>query len=254
MPATRNKGDSQPPPPPPPSTPNHGAWTQNNGQWVWTPNATPDQGLVKQYGYGSLTDIRSDPSGTLNHGAWTPQHGGGWTWTWGANPDPNLAKTWGDGALSNPNQTPQGGGGVATPPPPDVTPPDISDTWGGDAPSVTGTLPPPPDGTPQTVTQPPSHSPYVVSPGGIRNAENVLLGQIDTAISQYDDLKASVEQSATENLYPDGATRAQLLAIEHNLLLNIGDALQLAGQYVSMLNYSAQNYAHADIGSFLPQS
>ena len=249
MPATRPK-DSQPPPP----TPHLGAWTQQDNHWTWNPTGTPDPSLVSQYGNEALTDIRRDPGGTLNYGSWTPVHGGGWTWTWGAKPNPNYAKTWGDDALTNPNQTPQGGGGVALPPPPDVTPPDVSDSWNGVAPSVTGTLPPPPDGSSQTVSQPPSHPAYAVSPGGIRNAENVLLGQVDAAIAEYDGLKASVAESATQNLYPDGPTRDQIVNAEHDLLLGIGDALQLAGRFVSALNYAAQNYAHADIGSFLPQS
>jgi len=250
-------GSFQPPPGyEQPTTPNHGAWTQgSNGNWTWTPGATPDPNLVNQWGYQALTDNRRDPTGNLNHGAWTPVHGGGWAWTWGANPDPNLAKTYGYDKLSNPNQTPQGAAGTADPPPPDVKPPTVADSWGGVAPSVTGTLPPPPAGSnPQTVSQPPSHPAYVVSPGGIRNAENVLLGQIDTQIADYNNLKAYVANAATQNLYTDGPTHDELVSVQDNLLLHTGDAIELAGQFTAMLNYAAQSYAKADIDSFLPQS
>ena len=248
MPATQPKGYKPPPP-----TPHLGAWTQDNGQWKWDPQGTPNRNLVDQYGDGAITDVRQDPGGTLNYGAWTPVRGGGWQWTWGAKPNPNLVDDWGEGALTDPGRTPHGGGGTALPPPPDVVPPDVVDSWGGVAPSVTGELPPPPDGSSQTVSQPPSHPAYAVSPGSIRNAENVLLGQIDAEISQYNDLRAFVESASSSNIYTDGATRFQLLNAQHNLLMSIGDALQLAGQFVSMLNYSAQNYAHADIGSFVPE-
>jgi hypothetical protein len=252
---------------PPGGGPNSGAWTQNknpdgswSGSWTWDPHATPDPNLVSQYGNGALTDISRDPGGNLNHGAWRPVHGGGWTWTWGANPDPNLAKTYGNGALTNPNQSPDGGQGpgdpnnVHHPLSPDVVPPTVVDIWNGVAPDVTGKLSQLPDGSQPPVSQPPSHNAYRVSPGSIRNAENQLLARVDGQISQYDDLKAYVEQTHSQNIYnsDSGLTEGQLSTTQDHLLQNIGDTIELCGQYIGMLNNAAQNYAHADIGSFVP--
>ena len=241
-----------------------GAWTQANNSWTWTPGASPDPTLVSQWGAEAMSDPTRDPTGVVNHGVWennTPD--GGWQWVWGATPAPGQV---GDrdgpppttAALTNPNQAPNGyvlPGNPGSPPPPDVVPPTVVDSWNGVAPSVTGTLPPPAAGsTPSQVSQPPSHSPYAVSPGGIRNAENTLLGQVDTQIGDYNNLKAYVAASAGQNLYSEGASREELGNVQDNLLLQIGDAIELAGQFTSMLNYAAQNYANADINSYFPES
>ena len=248
--------------PKPPSTPNGGAWTlKPDGSWSWTSGATPDPGLVSQWGYEATTDIRRDPSGKPNHGAWV-QGGnrggpGGLVWEWGATPDPSLVSTYGAGAVTDPDKVPGTGlsttGDPAHPPPPDVVPPTVADAWGGVAPNVTGTVPPASDGS-GTVSQPPSHPPYVVSPGGIRNAENVLLSEIDSEIGTYNDLKAYVAQAQGQNLYSDPGVREQLVNAQDQLLAQGGDMITMAGRFTSMLNQAAQNYAHADLGSFVPQS
>jgi hypothetical protein len=241
----------------PPSTPHGGAWTQSgDGQWTWTPQATPDPGLVSQWGLGSLTDIRQDPTGIRNHGAWTPGHGGGWSWTWGASPDPHLADNWGTDTLTNPDRSPNDVDTSAenTPPPPDAQPPTVTDTWNGVPPDITGTVTPTPaGGGSQAVSEPPQHHPYLVSPGGIRNAETVLLAQVDAAIGNYNSLRDYVTMSQGQNLYANGAGYGQIVAPEHNLLLQIGDVLEMAGQFCLMLNNAAQSYAKADLDSFLPQ-
>jgi hypothetical protein len=264
-------------PPPPGSNP--GAWTQHSdGSWTWVPGATPDPNLVKQWGNAALTDPRRDPTGTPAPGAW--EYKGrptGWIWVWGANPDPNLVKQWGKDKLTNPDQTPSGAplppdgsdipggqppgipqgqaGDPGHPPPPDVVPPTVKDIWSGVAPDVTGQLPPPPDGTtPPTVSKPPSHPAYFVSPGSIRDAENRLLAEEDAQISEYNDLKAYVAQTPGQNLYSESMPMETLRNTQDVLLLNIGDSIEVVGQYISMLNYAAQDYAHADIGSFVPDS
>jgi len=187
-------------------------------------------------------------------------HGGGWAWTWGAKPDPNLAKTYGNDKLTNPNQTPGGAPGPGDPNgdqplPPDVVPPTLKDIWGV-APEVTGQIPPLPGGSQPPASQPPSHSPYRVSPGSIRNAETTLLARTDAQISQYDELKAYVGQARSQNIYSSdgGVTEGQLSTKQDRLLQNIGDAVELYSQYINMLNYAAQNYAHADISSFFWES
>jgi hypothetical protein len=246
----------------PPGAANTGAWTQNSdGTWTWVPGATPDPNLVKQWGTAALTNIAIDPSGNLNHGAWIQNNG--WQWVWGANPDPHWVKQYGQAAMTNPNQSPAGGMGPGNknspdyPQPSDVVPPTVTDIWNGVAPDVTGKLPPlPNDEQGVAYTEPPIVTTYKVSPGSIRNAESQLLARADITINQYNDLKAYVEQARSQNIYSDsaGASKANLSSTQDHLLLNIGDAIEVCGQFIGMLNYAAQNYAAADIGSFLPES
>jgi hypothetical protein len=252
----------------PPPNLNAGAWTKNpDGSWTWIPGATPDPNLVSQYGNGALTNAGISPSGLLNHGAWTPVHGGGWHWTWGANPDPNLVKKYGIDKLTNWDKAPDGAQGPGNkdskdhPLSPDVVPPTVNDIWDGIAPDVTGQLPPPSDEPPgkgQQHTGPPVHTAYWVAPGSIRDAESALLTKVDDQISQYDVLKTYVGLTHSQNIYywddnsNTGVTEGQLSTTQDGLLQNIGDTIELCGQYIGMLNRAAQNYAHADIGSFFP--
>ena len=242
---------------PPPTTPNNGAWNQNaDGSWTWVRGGTPDPTLASQWGTTSLTDIRQDPTGAANHGSWTPEHGGGWAWTWGTNPDPTLASHYPPGSLSDPDHTPNGADthDQNTPPAPNVDPPTVADTWNGIAPDVTGAVPLPPDGgsQPPAPDVPPVHRAYSVSPGSIRNVETVVLAQIDSQIGDYSALKSTVAASQSQNVYTAEA-REQLISAQNHVLLQIGDVIELAGQYVRMLNNAAQNYAAADLGSFMPQ-
>jgi hypothetical protein len=263
-----------------------GAWTLVNGQWSWSPDATPNPGLVSEWGPSSLTNPETTPNGGPGAGAWTNSGRGAWQWVWGATPDPGLVNTYGTGALTNPDQTPSGSSNEfnlpGDPPPPDVVPPTIADSWGGQAPSVTGILPS--DSSPTTTTQNVGHLPVVppvsqpptipafqVSTGGIENAENTLLRQIDTQITNYDNLKSYVAQSASQNLasagdpgmnqgnmtgteVSGGVTMQYLTDVQDNLLQGVADAIQTAGQLTSMLNVAAQTYAMADKASFLPTS
>jgi hypothetical protein len=235
-----------------------GAWSQQNGQWVWTPGGTPDPGLESQWGPEAITDPRRNPSGGVNSGAWL-QSGHQWVWVWGASPDPSLVSKLGSGALTNPDKEPNGytidpgdPDGPGDPPPPYVTPPTVTDSWNGTAPDVTGNVPGSTGGPP--VKAPPSHPPYMVSPGGIRDVENVLLGQIDERISDYDNLKSAVAAATNQNLYATAAIKEQLVNTMSNLLLNAGDVLALAGNFTNLLNGAAQNYAKADISSEVPQN
>ncbi len=148
-------------------------------------------------------------------------------------------------------------------PPPDVSPPAVADSWGGLPPPVTGNGPQAPstNGNPNSqnigpvpISQPPSHPPYLVSPGDIRIAESAILSSIDEQILAHNNLKDYVTQAASQDIAIDNNTMAILHNTQDNLLLNIGDAITLAGSLVSGLNYAAQNYAHADQASYFPQS
>ena len=165
--------------------------------------------------------------------------------------------SYGTDALTNPNHTPNGadpGPDITDPPPADVHSPALSDAWNGVPPDVTGALPIPDSGTAsQTVSEPPVHRAYAVSPGSIRNAESVLLRQIDSQIGDYNYLRNYVETAKTQNLYTS-ETRERLVSAMDNLLLEIGDAVELAGQFTRMMNNAAQSYAKADIDSYLPQT
>jgi len=249
-----------------------GSWYQTPLTWKWVPGATPDPTLAATYGEGALTNPKETPDGVINRdpnadsgpGAWEPQSlSGTWQWAWGVPPDPNLVPPgYTTAQLTNPNEAPDGSIGPGNPASPDyppennVVPPTITDVWGNTAPDVTGAVPPPsgsggaPDNNPV-----PLLPAYKVSPGGIRDSENILLTELNTIqIPSYDGLKEYVAQTPSQNLYSAALPEAELNSIQNNLLLQIGDTLELTGQFVSMLNMAAQNYAHADIASFLPDA
>jgi hypothetical protein len=240
-----------------PPTKTGGAWVHGgDGGWTWTPGATPNPDDVSKWGLDAITNITRDPAGNRNHGAWTPSHGGGWQWTWGANPDPNLVDKYGKGPLTDPDHAPNGADtkDQNSPLPADVKAPDLADAWHGTPPAVTGNVPGATNDSSTTVDHPPDHPAFMVSPGSIRNAETVLLQQIDTQINEYTALKNYVQASLGQNLYMEGATHNDFQSIEDHLLLGIGDAVELAGQFTQMLNITAQSYAKADIDSFLPST
>jgi hypothetical protein len=242
--------------PAPSATPPTGAWVYDyHDVWQWDPTATPDPTLVSQWGYQTITNVRQSPNGDPGPGSWVPEHGGGWQWVWGQTQlDPNLVNTYGANSLTDPTRLP--GSNTTTDanqqPPADVNTPNLTDTWQNGAPVVTGD----PTGTggsgPQ-VTTPPVHSPYVVAPGDIRNAETVVLGSVDDALSEYNTLQSKVSTSKTPNVYTATAS-ADLINTQDQALLQIGDVLEMTGQFVSTLNNAAQYYAKADIDSYLPQS
>jgi hypothetical protein len=216
------------------------------------------------WGNGALTDIRQSPIGDRNYGAWTPQHGGGWQWTWGAHPDPNLVGTYGASKLTDPDHTPNGAdtSHSNTPPPSDVLPPDVTDTWAhnnnpgginyGVPPDVTGAGGTEGASDGQPPHEPPVHPAFKVSPGSIRNAERHLITNIDQVIDSYTKLK-SATAAAKSGLYTTD-NREMLINLQDRLLLGTADALELAGHFTEMLNKSAQAYARADRESFMPLS
>jgi hypothetical protein len=250
------QGQTQTPSTPPPNTvtPPAGAWEWDyHGVWQWVPNAAPDPTLVSQWGYGTITNVRQAPNGDPNAGSWTPVHGGGWQWVWGQTQlDPNLVNTYGANSLTDPTRLP--GSNTTTDanqqPPPNVNTPTLTDTWQNGAPVVTGAIT---AGAGLTVSSPPVHSPYVVAPGDIRNAETVILGSTDDAVNEYTSLQNQVNASKSQNVYTETAA-AELINTQDQALLQIGDVLEMTGQFVSILNNAAQYYARADIDSYLPQS
>jgi hypothetical protein len=165
--------------------------------------------------------------------------------------------------------------------PPDVTPPDVEQPWGLWGPSITGN-PRGTDGNGDTtqVSQPPNHPAYLVSPGSIGYAGTEILIGTEQNIGVYDDLKSTVANTkgwifwapnsdpqrtggTGSHAYghknsgpipdPDPEMTAKLGAIEDNLLLEIADAITLAGQFVDVLNNAAQFYTQADKASPLPE-
>lgn len=178
---------------------------------------------------------------------------------------------------------------MANDPPKDVNPPDLQQPKSV-GPSVTGN-PRVPDGdparnprgrrgkgVPQTLTPPPTHSAYQVSPGSVNDAGNQILANTQQAISAYENLKATVASTKSwifwapndrpDSVVPSGAgpidadpgyknpDREQgkkIGAAEDNLLLEIGDSITLAGQFADQINNAAQFYAQADKASVLPE-
>jgi hypothetical protein len=182
--------------------------------------------------------------------------------------------------------------------PADVTPPELKQP-GLTGPTVDGTPrvgggPPPRDprgrrgkGVPQTVTPPPEHPAYSVSPGSINDAGNEILAESSTAVGAYDALKAAVaatkswifwapNDNPTVAVYdspnetqknepprapddyapakdPHPEITAQMGAAEDNLLMEIGDSITLVGQFADQLNNAAQFYTRADKASALPE-
>ena len=263
----------------PPPNPNVGAWQPaSGGGWTWLPGATPDPNLASKWGPGALTNPIEAPDGTLNHGAWIPadaanapsvtggantgqstsqpveNYGSGWIWVWGATPSASQLAKYGAGTLTNPNRDPGGGKGVnVTPPPPDVTPPVVADTWGGVAPDLTGAVDPldqPPDQT--QLKQPPDVQPFKVSPGSIRNQENALLSSNDSATSDYNSLRNDVAGFKTQVLSTDPDTQTAINDTMDNLVYSYANYITAVGQLIAGMNLSAQNYVNADKKSFFP--
>jgi hypothetical protein len=246
-----------------------GSWYQAPLTWKWVPGATPDPTLAATYGQGAMTNPNETPDGSPEHsphpdagaGAWVPQaYTGTWVWQWGLSPDPELDPGgYSDAVLTNPDQAPDGSMGPGNPDSPDyppendVVPPTLTDIWGGTAPDVTGILPggasSPGPGQP-AASSPPSHPAYLVAPGSIRDAENAGLAALDTQITDYDNLKTYVAQSANQQLYSATLSPVQLKTTQDNLLQNIADTIEACGNFWGMCNYAAQNYAASDIQAY----
>jgi hypothetical protein len=263
MPVTRKKGEKPPPPDTSPlsSRTDRGAWTQNeDGSWTWVIGGTPDPELVRLWGPRQIQDPRQDPTGVRNKGAWF-KHRNGWEWRWGAEPDEYNLSHWSREQLTDPDHFPSQSklDHASTDDqhlePPDVTPPTIDDVWNGTPPNITGARPEQGgDGDRTSLNEPPEHPMFTVSPGGIRDAEITILTEVDATIEAYNPLRATVMSSYADISYrniEEGDNYWWLRSSQDNLLLGIGDAIRLVGQYVSMLNISAQTYARADMDSVM---
>ena len=236
-------------------------------------------GANKPDGPSSGTDWSTHPDGTHNPasddgytppppdqqhppygGYWSPVHGGGWGWHAGSPPD-SLVKSYGWDKITDAKKTPDGADNPnwdPDPAPTDVKSPELSQPWSINPPNMTGDPLQPPDGNaPPQVGAPPHHPAYHVSPGDIRFIEATILGSTSTAISDYEKVKAQVEASkgwhwewGTETHLDVGG---KINSIQDNMLLAVGDALHLAGEYVFALNQAGQYYVRADKDSVLPE-
>lgn len=261
----------------PPTNPNVGAWQPAaGGNWTWVPGATPDPSVASQWGPGVLTNPIQAPNGELNQGAWIPAvaanapsvTGGendgqsttqpvensntGWIWEWGATPTASEVAKFGTEKLTNPRQDPSGGPGVNTdPPPPDVTPPVVTDTWGGNAPVLTGDVEGFFPSSASSQGAPPSVQPFRVAPGTIRDQETAILKTNDAATSDNDDLVNFIAWAKQQNL-GNAETMAQLGPVMDNLAEDYANYIALIGNFVSALNMTAQKYVLADKSSVMP--
>jgi hypothetical protein len=186
----------------------------------------------------------------------------------------------------------QGGTGIpyAMPHPPPYVPPKYATPAGPDIPTPTlnqtvSTAPGIPGvdwaanggvGGPGTSdTTSPLTDPYSVSPGSLRDGENLILAATQTVIPDYNDLKAYVDQvkgwifqvhdpkylgnGSLVNIKNDkgeiidGATMtADYSLYMDQVLRGAADSITLTGRLVAYLNHAAQSYAQADIHSVLP--
>jgi hypothetical protein len=270
----------------PQPTPTSGAWQPAaGGGWTWVPGATPDPSLASQWGPGALTNPIQAPDGELNHGSWIPvtatnapavtggsnngqpnanpteNSGTGWIWEWGATPSASQISQYGDGSLTNPNKDPSGGEGVinqptqsglSSPGPDDVTPPQVTDTWGGHAPDLTGGgswFPPTGNGS---SGPPPTVQPFLVSPGSIRYQEVLIINANDEGTSDYEDLVNFISWAKQQNL-GDSGTVELLGSTMDNLAYDYSNFIALVGSVLSLLNITAQNYTKADMDSAFSQ-
>jgi hypothetical protein len=171
-------------------------------------------------------------------------------------------------------------------PPKDVTPPSLTQVWtspplmNGDIPTH-GRVPRPGEGPgPVILPQPPpAVQPYEVEPGSIVTTNSLILAHTQNLIGSYESLRTylngvkswifdvsdpnyvgSMEcgDSSDPGCYPYKVEdphpewTQEFTAISDNLLLQVADVVELAGQYVSALNYAGQLYTKADKDSFLP--
>ncbi|GAA5199777.1 hypothetical protein GCM10023322_76190 [Rugosimonospora acidiphila] len=236
----------------------NGSWSQNSdGTFTWNAHKEPDPNLVKQWGHAAVTDVQQDPTGVRNKGSWHV-YGKGAQWVWGDDPNQNDLHAYSYDELTDPDHLPNNAQHPSydgnKPPPPDVVAPELKDTWGGVAPDVTGKNIVSADngsGSPQQVTSPPHHAAYLVQPGGIRDVENTVLAEIDANLANYDSLKTAVANALPDGLYMPNMV-GEMTHTQDRLLLNVGDTLELTGQFTRALNNAAQLYARADLDSFLP--
>nr|WP_202447250.1 hypothetical protein [Streptomyces sp. SID5468] len=181
------------------------------------------------------------------------------------------------------------GDGAKGDPPQPVADPVLAVMW-GDAPAITGDLGPAPAGGSSSASAP-DHNAFSVDLGGIRDAENTMLGAERTAISAYESVRQRVandinggevfgqqatqggEEAHDEFFAPSQGTRhvnavppgpdqpirdaANEYAAYMNpammaVLREIADAIENTGRFVAMLNRAGQLYAHADQESFFP--
>jgi hypothetical protein len=284
-------GQQAPPPSdPPPVDPNGNWYFQPDGSMKWKPGAPPDPNVTSKYDPKDDGDPTQDPRGEPNKGAWIPadasnapsvtggtntgepnanpveNYGDGWIWEWGATPSASQADKYGYGNLTNPNHDPSGGKGVINQPPPkgstskdptslpppDVTPPTVTDTWGGNAPDLTGAVGSFFPNNNKTKGPPPTVQPFRVSPGSIRDQELAIIKTNDAGTSDYTDLVSFISWAKQQNL-GDADTMAQLGDTMDNLAYSYSEFIGLVGSTLSLLNDTAQHYVKAEVDSAFSQ-
>jgi hypothetical protein len=177
---------------------------------------------------------------------------------------------------------------MADVPIPDVTPPDLTQAWDTYGPAPTGhprNLGGGPGASGPELTGPPEVRAYMVSPGSVVAATHPILGHTQAAVADYEAIKSYTAEvnswiylqrgpevagwqdssgggwgdpiavyphvkSDYENQW--AAAVKDVAAASDNLLLQVADAITLAGHFVDAVNNAAQFYSKADQDSFLP--
>jgi hypothetical protein len=106
-------------------------------------------------------------------------------------------------------------------------------------------------GEPAGSIGPPQQGAWRVHTGTIRDAENRILTETRSQVSEYEALKADLIASGPE-AWGSGTQSYEMYAAEDGMFLATADAIHLVGTYVAALNDAAQSYALADIESKPP--
>lgn len=164
--------------------------------------------------------------------------------------------------------------------PADVTPPSLTQQWHMWGPPMDGNPRglQPADASAPPVSTPPTVSAYVVSPGSIEGATSQILMRTENLVNSYTSLKDYINSTKSwifdvnnsdvmnqpqatgshgghfshPHIDPHPEWTQQMSAVSDNLLLQVADAVELAGQFVDALNNAGQFYTKADKDSDLP--
>jgi hypothetical protein len=159
----------------------------------------------------------------------------------------------------------------------DPTPPTLKQIW-PEAPHIPGENVKLGGGGGGQNQAPPSHKPYSVSPGSIRDAENTLLQETGRQVEHYESFKNYVNErkewifsfassdtrytavpgfrsgSITKDHPVNPDTAHNTLVAQDQGLVAVANVIELAGQFIARLNNSGQSYAMADIASEMPEA
>jgi hypothetical protein len=128
------------------------------------------------------------------------------------------------------------------------------------------------------LNSPPVVNNYVVSPGSIEGATSTILMQTQHSVDTYTSLKDYINSTKSwifdmnnadvinqpqatgsngghfshPHTDPHPEWTKQMTAVSDNLLLQVADAIELAGNYTDALNNAGQFYVKADKDSVLP--